>query len=131
MTNPRIGFSRKDFLKESINILIQPSGSGTTLSSAQNVYPHTFEKLRTFLRNMLRQLLLVIEDSDDPNVGNRSLRDKGPQNSVSSLSEQINLFWREEYPFRVLDREKITDPLKWWMDLAKHDHANVLGVSLN
>jgi len=78
---------------------------------------------------MLRQMLQVIEDSDDPNVGNWSLRDKGPQNAVSSLSEQINLFWREEYPFRVLDRKKIIDPLKWWMDLAKHDHANVLGVS--
>ena len=127
-----IGFSRKDFLKESINILIGPSGSSrgmTTLSSAQNLYPHAYEKLHTFLRNMLWPMLEVIEDSDDPKVGNRNLRDKGPQNSVSSLSEQINLFWREEYPFRVHDREKIDDPLKWWMDLARHDHANVLGVS--
>ena len=74
-------------------------------------------------------MLEVIEDSDDPKVGNWNLRDKGAQNSVSSLSEQINLFWREEYPFRVHDREKIDDPLKWWMDLARHDYANVLGVS--
>jgi hypothetical protein len=75
-------------------------------------------------------MLQVIEDSDDPNVGNRVLREKGPKNSVSNLNEQINLFWREEYPFRVLDREKILDPLKWWIDMAKHDHGNVLGVSI-
>ena len=78
---------------------------------------------------MLRPMLEVIEDLDDPNVGNRILRDKGPQNAVSSLSEQINLFWREEYPFHVHDHEKIHDPLNWWMVLAKHDHASVLGVS--
>ena len=75
---------------------------------------------------MLRQMLQVIEDSNDPNIGNQILCEKGPQNAVSSLSDQINLFWREEYPFRVLDHEKINDPLKWWMDLARHDHADVL-----
>jgi len=75
-------------------------------------------------------MLQVIEDSDDLNVGNRVLREKGPRNAVSSLTEQINLFWREEYPFRVLDHEKIDNPLKWWVDMAKNDHANVLGVSL-
>ena len=80
---------------------------------------------------MLRPMLRVIEDSDDPCVGNQILHEKGPRNAVSSLSEQINLFWRGEYPFRLLDREKIADPLKWWMDIAKHDHANVLPVGVS
>jgi hypothetical protein len=74
-------------------------------------------------------MLQVVEDSDDPNVGNQVLREKGPRNAVSSLTEQINLFWREDYPFRVLDHEKIDNPLKWWVDMARNDHANVLGVS--
>jgi hypothetical protein len=100
------------------------------LSTAQNLYPRAYAKLRAFLRDLLRPMLQVIEDSNDPNVGNQVLREKGPQNAVSSLSEQINLFWREDYPFRVLDHEKIEDPLKWWMDMAKNSHANVLGVSL-
>ncbi|KAF8154878.1 ribonuclease H-like domain-containing protein [Crassisporium funariophilum] len=126
LLDPR--FSCKDFLKESVNILIRPLGPTSTLSSAQNLYPQAYEKMRTFLRNMLRPMLQVIEDLDNPNVGNWTLRDKGPKNAVSSLSEQINSFWREEYPFRVLARKNISDPLKWWMDLANHDHANVLGV---
>ncbi|PPQ80645.1 hypothetical protein CVT25_001653 [Psilocybe cyanescens] len=49
-------FSRKDFLKESINILIRPSGTTSTLSSAQNLYPRAYEKMRTFLRDMLRPM---------------------------------------------------------------------------
>ena len=126
-----LGFDRKDFLKESINIHIRLSEPATsTLSSAQNLYPRAYEKFLKFLRNMLRPMLQVIEDSDDLDVGNPVLREKGPKNSVSSLSEQINLFWREDYPFRITDREKIIDPLKWWIDMAKHDHASVLGVSL-
>lgn len=80
---------------------------------------------------MLQPMLQVIKDSDVPNVGNRLLREKGHKNIVSALSEQINLFWQEEYPFQVLDHEKIVDPLKWWIDLAKHNHANVLGMSLH
>ena len=75
---------------------------------------------------MLQSMLQIIEDSDDPNVGNQKLCEKGPWNAMNSLSEQINLFWHEEYPFHVLDREEINDPLKWWMDLARHDHADVL-----
>ena len=51
------------------------------------------------------------------------------KNSDYINTEQINLFWREEYPFRVLDHEKVNDPLKWWMDIANHNHVNVLGVS--
>lgn len=99
------------------------------MSSAQNLYPHAYEKFRAFLRDMLRPMLQVIEDSGNPDVGNRILREKGPHNAVSSLSEQIKLFWQEEYPFRVLEREKVVDPLVWWREIAKHDHANVLGVS--
>jgi hypothetical protein len=74
-------------------------------------------------------MLQIIEDSSNPDVGNQILREKGPRNVVGSLSEQINLFWREEYPFRVLDRKKVADPLAWWTEMAKHDHANILGVS--
>ena len=121
-----LGFSRRDFLKELINILIRPSGPTTTLSSVQNQYPCAYEKICTFLRDMLQSMLQIIEDSDDPNVGNQKLCEKGPWNAMNSLSEQINLFWHEEYPFHVLDREEINDPLKWWMDLARHDHADVL-----
>ena len=130
LTHNLSGFDRKDFLKESLNIHIRVSQPMSTLSSAQNLYPRAYEKIRAFLRDMLRSMLEVIEDSNDPKVGNKILREKGFKSSVSSLSEQINLFWREEYPFRVLDHEKIVDPLKWWIDMAKHDHANVLGVSL-
>ena len=39
---------------------------------------------------------------------------------VRELSQQINMFWRDEYPlaFRVLDREKFDDPLGWWALVA-------------
>ena len=108
-----LGYARKDFLKESLNISIRRLEPTSTLSSAPNLYPRAYEKFRTFLREIMRPMLQVIEDSDDPNVGNRVLREKGPRNAVGSLSEQINLFWQEDYPFRVLDHEKIDNPLKW------------------
>jgi hypothetical protein len=93
MTKGLVGFACKDFLKESLNIHIRRSEPTSTLSSAQNLYPRAYKKFRTFLRDMLWPMLQVIEDSDDPCVVNRILCEKGPKNSVSSLSEQINLFW--------------------------------------
>ena len=75
-------------------------------------------------------MLETIEKSNDPDIGHPILRKKGPGTVVQELGQQINMFWRDEYPFRVLDREKIVDPLEWWQDLAKHDHSQVLGVSV-
>ena len=57
--------------------------------------------------------------------GHPILRKKGSSTVVRELSQQINMFWRDEYPraFRVLDRENFDDPLRWWhwQDLAKHN----------
>lgn len=74
-------------------------------------------------------MLEIIEKSDDVNVGHSVLRTKGPGAAVRELCQQIDMFWRNEYPFHISGHEKIDDPLAWWQDLAKHNHAQVLGVS--
>jgi len=75
-------------------------------------------------------MLETIEKSDDPDVGHTILRAKGPGTAVRELCQQIDMFWRDEYPFHILDHGKIDDPLAWWQDLAKHNHAHILGVSV-
>jgi hypothetical protein len=76
-------------------------------------------------------MLKTIEESDDPNIGHPLLRNLGIESSVRELSTQIDAFWNGEYPFRVLDgdRSKITDPLEWWRNVGKFDHANLISVS--
>jgi hypothetical protein len=74
-------------------------------------------------------MLEAIERSDDPNVGNRLLREKGPKEALMELGEQVGMYWRDEFPFRAgVDRAKIVDPLRWWKNMANHDSAQVLGV---
>ena len=65
-------------------------------------------------------------------IGHPLLRKLGIESSVRELSTQIDTFWNGEYPFRVLDgdRSKITDPLEWWRNIGKFDHANLISVSL-
>lgn len=77
---------------------------------------------------MLKPMLEQIRSSSDPSIGHPVLREKGVGNSVKDLKHQIEQFWNGDYPFRVADAEKITDPLDWWRDVGKHDSAKVLSV---
>ena len=91
-------------------------------------YPRAYERLREYLRNMLKPMLERIQSSSDPSVGHPDLREKGVSTSVKDLKHQIELFWNGEYPFRVTDVGKITNPLDWWRDIGRYDGAKVLSV---
>lgn len=97
---------------------------------AQTLYSGAYKRFREYLRILLRPMLEMIEKSDDPEVGHPILRKKGPSLVVRELSQQIDMFWRDEYPFHNLGHETINDPFAWWQDLAKHNHAQVLRVSV-
>ncbi len=91
-------------------------------------YPCAYERLREYLRNMIKPMLERIGSSTDSTVGHPVLREKGVSTSVRDLKCQIELFWNGEYPFRVVDVAKVTDPLAWWRDIGRHDGAKVLSV---
>ena len=91
-------------------------------------YPRAYERLREYLRNMLKPMLERIQNSTDPNIGHPVLREKGVSTSVKDLKHQIELFWNGDYPFRVTEAAKVTDPLDWWRDVGRHDGAKVLSV---
>jgi len=80
---------------------------------------------------MLQLMLEVIEKSDTPDVGNCTLREKGPKRVLTELGEQVSMFWHNEFPFRYakVNSKTIVDPLAWWQNMANHDSAQVLRVS--
>ena len=127
-----IGYERNDFLKPTrLTIHIPSQNSRNNGPEAQpKHYPSAHKRVRVFLKGMLVPMLKTIEGSDDPNVGHPLLRKLGIESSVRELSTQIDAFWNGEYPFRVLDRSKITDPLEWWRNIGKFDQANLISVSL-
>ena len=65
-----------------------------------------FKRLRQYLRDLIRPMLEMIEKSNNSDVGHPVLQKKGPSTVVQKLSQQINMFWRDEYPFRVLVASK-------------------------
>ena len=69
-------------------------------------YPGAFKRLRQYLRDLIRPLLEMIEKSNNSDVGHPVLQKKGPSTVVRKLSQQINMFWHDEYPFRVLVASK-------------------------
>lgn len=121
-----LGYPIEQFLKLTISI---PSRSSMLVSQPLTIkYPRAYERLREYLRNMITPMLERIESSTDSTIGHPVLREKGVSTSVRDLKCQIELFWNGEYPFRVIDIEKVTDPLAWWRDIGRHDGAKVLSV---
>lgn len=123
----------EQFLKPTINIPPQGSCTHATTGSMEasalaTKYSRAYERLREYLRNMLKPMLERIQSSSDLSIGHPVLREKGISTSVKELKQQIDLFWNGEYPFRVTEIEKITDPLSWWRDIGRHDGAKVLSV---
>ena len=124
------GYERDDFLKPARLTIHLPSQNSRNQVQPKN-YPSAQKRVRVFLKGMLLLMLKIIEGSSDPKVGHPLLRELGIESSVRELSTQIDAFWNGEYPFRVLDgdRSKITDPLEWWRNVGKFDHANLISVS--
>jgi len=121
-----LGYPIEQFLKLTISI---PSRSSMLVPQPLTIkYPRTYERLREYLRNMIKPMLERIESSTDSTIGHPVLREKGVSTSVRDLKCQIELFWNGEYPFCVVDIEKVTDPLAWWCDIRRHDGAKVLSV---
>jgi hypothetical protein len=123
------GYARNDFLKPArLTIHLPPSNSRNQVQPKN--YSSAQKRVRIFLKDMLSPMLKVIEESDNPKVGHPLLRKLGIESSVRELSTQIDAFWNGEYPFRVIDgdRSKITDPLEWWCNIEKFDHANLISV---
>lgn len=118
------GYPIEKILKLTINISLQSSRP----QPFTNRYPRAYERLREYLHDMLKPMLQKIQSLADPDVGHPVLREKGISTSANDLKHQIELFWNGEYPFRVVDIEKITDPLGWWRDIGRHDGAKVLSV---
>ena len=73
-------------------------------------------------------MLEQVQSSSNPSIGHPVLREKGVSSSVKDLKHQIELFWNGDYPFSVVDAEKVPDPLDWWRDIGRHDGAKVLSV---
>jgi len=119
-----LGYPIEEFLK--LTISIPPQGSRPQPITTK--YPRAYERLREYLRNILKLMLEQIQSSTDPNIGHPVLREKGISTLVNDLKHQIELFWNGEYPFHVIDIEKITDPLGWWCDIGRHGGAKVLSV---
>ena len=122
----------EQFLKPTINIPSQGSRTHATTSSMEasalaTKYSCAYERVREYLRNMLKPMLERIQSSSDPSIGHPVLREKGVSTSVKELKQQIDLFWNGEYPFRA-ESEKIADPLSWWHDIGRHNGAKVLLV---
>ena len=69
-------------------------------ATAMTPYLRAYQKFRDFLRRMLRPILEVIERSDDPDVGNRMLREKYPKEALAELGEQVGMYWQDKFPFR-------------------------------
>lgn len=89
-----------------------------------------YDTLYNFLRGLLRHLLKQIEQApDDPSIGVPSLRRKGPRNSLQDLRSQLEAYWQSDYPFRI--QHPVDNPLEWWRERAKHESADVLGVSIS
>ncbi|KAF8153915.1 ribonuclease H-like domain-containing protein [Crassisporium funariophilum] len=118
------------FLKPTISLPLH--GSRSSAPAAPQLftmkYRRAYEQLRNYLRDMLKPMLEQIQGSTDPSVGHPVLREKGVSMSVSDLKHQIELFWNGEYPFRVIDCDKIADPLDWWREIGRSDVAKVLSV---
>ena len=126
-----LGYPIEQFLKLTISIPPQGSRSSEVATAPQLLttkYPHAYKRLRKYLHNMLSQCWEQIQNSSDPSIGHPVLREKGISNSVNNLKHQIELFWNCDYPFRVVDAEKITDPLDWWHDIGRHNSTKVLLV---
>jgi hypothetical protein len=87
-------------------------------------YPRAYEKTKDYLKNMLKQMLVHIEKF--PGTGPELLRTLGPVDAAHELKNQLEAFWRGEYPFIVSEEAKGKNPLEWWQHLEHHMHAHVL-----
>ena len=122
------GYSRKEYLKVTLRIpSAEERRSGKVPSAVENAM--AYDTLYNFLRELLRRLLKQIEQApNDTSIGVPCLRKKGPRNSLQDLRSQLDAYWQGDYPFRV--QCSVDNPLEWWRERAKHESADILGVSI-
>jgi hypothetical protein len=87
-------------------------------------YPCAYKKTKDYLKNMLKQTLVHIEKF--PGTGPELLRMLGPVDAAHKLKNQLEAFWRGEYPFIISEEAKGKNPLEWWQHLEHHMHARIL-----
>ena len=65
---------------------------------------------------------------NDMSMGVPCLRKKGPRDSLQDLRSQLDTYWQGDYPFQV--QCSVDNPLEWWRERAKHESADIQGVSI-
>jgi hypothetical protein len=100
-------------------------------NSESTLYPRAFERVKEFLKRVLKRELEAIEDATTPWHSPIALlmhqSGNTPGQIVLEFCEQLLAYARHEYPFDmyVVDGES---PLQWWEALVSHRHARVLVV---
>lgn len=131
------GYSRSDILRKPTTMsttLVIPAKNPSSLeipnqSSESVPYPRAFERVKEFLKDILRNEVQLLQKSD-PGTDSplRSfIRRTGISASVDHFRKQLTAYARTEYPFTdALPTNG--DTRQWWENLAHHPHAHILAV---
>jgi len=90
-------------------------------------YPHAYERVKDFLKNMLKAMVEHIESNPEDPI-HLILQELGAAQTVETLRHRLEAFWRNEWPFNN-QHVPNGNPLTWWENLQYHNHARVLAVS--
>jgi hypothetical protein len=117
-----LGYPNSEFLRERSDF--HPTGVAEHIS-----YPHAFLRVKEFLKNLLKALLLQHASHTSECRCHSILKTQSDLEIANALRLQLEAFWLGEPPFHapVLD----DDIMEWWMNLERGNspRSNVIAVS--
>jgi|SRR5882762_1209563 hypothetical protein len=125
-----VGYPHFAFLKKPPTIVIpaahQGSNGGPTVSLPQLPYNNAYNRVKDFLKDLLRNILERHVANPDEVKGGIFEQTTQAQ-TVTDLRHQLEAYWCNEYPFNGVMVKK-GDPLTLWQSFRDHPNAQVLAV---
>ena len=90
-------------------------------------YPHAYDRVKVYLKNMLREQLACCEAHPDDRK-HPIFREMDAAQIMDNLHHQMEAYWHNEYPFNIPVKDG--NPLAWWKSLGEHVRGHVLSVHI-
>jgi hypothetical protein len=124
------GYPSRNFLKTTVVLPLPVEPSHSTSSQRTPLsHPRAYERLKGFLKPMLKSMIDRLDSHPDEPV-HPVIKELGPAETVNAFRQQLESFWRNEWPFNQAISDSDRNSLAWWKSLELHPQARVLAVSL-